>query len=282
MEADRPAEAGYALVAAVASILVFAVIAVTVLQANRTSMSAARAEIGRANAEAAADAGLALALHELPNPIGGSLPLDGRVQHYKFDGADLAVSIEDEQGKIPLNALEDEDVKHLLSALGVSGDQLDIATDSFLDWLDDDDDARPNGAEADYYAPLGIRPRNGQLHSVDEVALIRGFDRALVEKLSEVATVHFGKGSFRPEHATPIAIQIMVGDTESAADMIDRQRVLDGQEVALTTETAESLRGRPFTIRVVATRPDGSRADVRQVAMLTGRRDQPYVLYERY
>lgn len=275
-------EAGYALVAAVASIGLLATIAITILQANSASMSAASAEIGRANAEAAAEAGLALALHDLPSSVGGDLPLDGRVRHYSFGGADLAVSIEDEQGKIPLNALEEEDVRNLLAVLGLSGDRLDIATDSFLDWQDDDDDVRPNGAEAPFYVTQGIRPRNGALRSVDEVAMIRGFDSALARQLKDVATVHFGKGSFRPDRASPTAIRVMMGETASAIDLINRERVLKGQEVALSADGAKTLTGRPFSIHVIATQHDGSRAVLRQIAVLTGRPDRPYVLYEHY
>jgi len=254
-----------------------------VIEASRSTITAASAEIGRAKAAAAADAGLAIALQSLVSGgVQGEIPLDGRVRHVRFDDADLAIAIEDEQGKVPLNAIDEEQARRLFTAMGVTGDRLDILTDSFLDWLDEDDSPRPSGAEADYYAPLDIHPRNGMLRSVAETGLIRGFDPALVDRLEAVATVHFGRGPFKPEHASPIAIGVMEGEEQGAVDLLNRQRALAGQETSLSTESASTLVGRPVTVRIEASRADGAQARLRQIIVLTGRRDMPYMLRERY
>lgn len=280
---DRRGEAGYALVAAVASIAVFAMIALLVIEAGRGTMVSAGADIGRARAQAAAEAGLAMALRDLLNAgPAGAPPIDGRVRHVRFDGADLAIAIEDERGKVPVNALEEDQARRLFEALGLSGERLDIATDSFMDWGDDDDEPRPHGAEAPYYAPHGIRPRNGTLRSIGEMAQIRGLDAELARRLESIATVHFGRGSFEPDHATPAAIRVIEGETRGAVDIINRERETAGQRTALALGTNDSLAGRPLTIRVGARTPDGARAQIRQIAILTGRAATPYVLRERY
>ncbi len=51
----------------------------------------------------------------------------------------------------------------------------DIA-DAILDWLDEDEEARPFGAEAEYYnaLPTSYSPTNGPLQSVEELLLVRG------------------------------------------------------------------------------------------------------------
>lgn len=246
-------------------------------------ITAAGAEFGRAKATAAADAGLAIALQSLlSRGPSGAIPLDGRVRHVRFDGNNLAISIEDEQGKVPLNAIDEGQARRLIAAMGVTGDRLDILTDSFLDWLDEDDSPRRNGAEREYYAPLGIRARDGMLRSIAETALIRGFDTALANRLETIATVHFGRGSFKPQHASPIAINVIMGEDGGAVDLLNRQRALAGQETALTTQNGSTLVGRPLTIRVEATRADGSAARFRQIVILTGREDAPYALRERY
>lgn len=275
-------EAGYALVAAVASILVFAVIALMVIEANRGSVVTVAAEVDRARAEAAAEAGVAMALNDLLHPGPAGLPpIDGRVRQIRYGAANLAIAIEDEQGKIPLNALDDDQVRRLFGELGLSGDRLDMAADSFLDWIDEDEDVRPNGAELSFYAPSGIHPRNGPLRSVGEVALVRGVDTDIARRLAGIATVHFGTGQFRPEHASLIAIRVIEGDTEGAVDLVNRQRELAGQQTALAIGEELSLVGRPVTIRVDARLDGGAHVVLWQIAILTGRAVQPYVLRER-
>ncbi len=48
--------------------------------------------------------------------------------------------------------------------------------DAVLDWIDEDDEARPFGVEASGYAAAGLpyMPRNAPLHSLDELLLVRG------------------------------------------------------------------------------------------------------------
>ena len=54
--------------------------------------------------------------------------------------------------------------------------------DCILDWLDEDDDPRDYGAEADYYESLDVpyRPRNGMIESLDELLLIEGVTPTLL------------------------------------------------------------------------------------------------------
>ena len=56
------------------------------------------------------------------------------------------------------------------------------AADSILDWIDEDDEARPNGAEVDYYStlPMPYAPKNAPLETVDELLLVKGVYPALL------------------------------------------------------------------------------------------------------
>lgn len=282
MRAQDGGEEGYALVAAVAGILIFSLVALLVIESSRRLVDRNGAELGRARAEAAADAGVAMALSGLSGGLAETrFRPDSRAVRLRFDQADLAIRIDDEQGKVPLNALEEDQTRRLLEKMGLSGDRLDIATDSLLDWTDDDEDVRPNGAEVDYYARLGIRPRNGRLKSLTELALVRGIGPVLADRLSDVATVHFGKGTFRADRATPLAIEIMNAD-EGAVDVINRARELAGQRTALSTEVNDLPLGKTLTVHVTARLADGSQAMVRQMVVATGRPSHPFELLERY
>lgn len=54
--------------------------------------------------------------------------------------------------------------------------------DAILDWLDSDEEARPYGAEAEYYnaLPTSYSPANGPLQSVEELLLVRGVTPTLL------------------------------------------------------------------------------------------------------
>jgi len=59
--------------------------------------------------------------------------------------------------------------------MGLPGMTEDVA-DAILDWLDEDDETREYGAEAEYYNGLSpaYSPRNGQIETVEELLLVRG------------------------------------------------------------------------------------------------------------
>ena len=59
--------------------------------------------------------------------------------------------------------------------LGLPGMTEDVA-DAILDWMDEDEEPREYGAEAEYYSGLNppYAPRNGPLQTVEELLLVRG------------------------------------------------------------------------------------------------------------
>ncbi len=276
----RQGERGYASLAAIAAIAVFAVIAVGQLERSRGSLSIVSAEIGRAKAEAAADAGFAIALNGLLAADRASRwSIDGRVRRMAFEDTVLSIRVEDERGKVPLNLLDDEFADGLLYVLGLqSGERAAIARDSLLDWVDEDEEPRPEGAEADYYARKGLRIRNGPPQSVDELANVRGFDKALIDRMRPFVTVHFGTGSFDARFAQPDAIAVMQGGGLASPAAIERQRELEGQRVAIELGDDFSLVGRPLSITIEARRNDGTRVSRRTIVELTGAKDRPFIV----
>ncbi len=270
-------EEGYAIVAAVASIVVFATMALAVMAMARTSVVSGGAMIDHARAVAAADAGIALGLDGIISPDQTARwSLDGRSRQLSFDGAALTIRIEDEQGKIPVNRLDDDLVRRMVAELGLTGERAEIAVDSYLDWIDEDDEPRPHGAEQGYYARQGIAPRNGSLLTVGEIAGIRGWDAQMVARLQPFATVNIGNNPFRPDFASPLAIRVMYGPDSPQA--IERERELRGQVTAIDLDSEQSRVGRPLTIVVEARLPGGARARRKAVVELTGAPTRPYVV----
>ena len=93
--------------------------------------------------------------------------------------AAVRYGLEDESSRLNLNILIMADQlvsdggRTLLMALPGMND--DIA-DAILDWMDEDDESRPYGAERDYYERLDppYTTKNGPLDTVEELLLIRG------------------------------------------------------------------------------------------------------------
>jgi general secretion pathway protein K len=103
-------------------------------------------------------------------------------------GGGLSVKIVDEDSKININKLVadngidiNSDVnRQLRSLITRLGGKPEIV-DALLDWMDIDSEVRgANGAEDEYYKKMNMLPKNGQLDSLDELFMIRGFDKELL------------------------------------------------------------------------------------------------------
>lgn len=275
----RRGEEGYALVAAVASIAVFAAMALAVLSATRMTIEDTRADQDQMRAVAAADAGIALGLSRLlADDATQRWAIDGRVRTMGFDVATLRIRIEDERGKIPLGSLDEKQATKLLEQAGLDGDHLLIARDSLLDWIDDDTQKRPFGAEGPYYRSAGLFPPGGQMASVEELAVVRGFDAATIARIRPYVTTYTVTSGFDAQFADPRALAVMDDVGAGGPAALDRARELAGQRTALSFSDASSFIDRPISIAVQATLPDGARATRTMIVDLTGVADRPYVV----
>lgn len=283
MSARRRGEEGYALIAAVVSIVIFALMSLMMINAVRGPIIMASAENDRARLSAAADAGVALAIKGLMarDPL-QRWQIAGKLRRTMFDGNRLDIVIEDERGKIALNLINKQQVDKMFGAFGLSGAARETAVDSYMDWRDPDDDARPRGAERGDYAAQKIRPRDGELRSVGELALIKGVGKELAVKMAPFVTVNFGAGEFDPRYSTPIAVQVSKDDEEGDfADFASGISVGGKAVRAQRSAVSDSLIGRPLTIRVDASHGADAHARREVIIELTGAPLRPYVIRAR-
>jgi hypothetical protein len=123
-----------------------------------------------------AESGLAVGLH--PNTRRGDVVLKQKIG--TDSGFDVVINYEG--ARIPINYATDERLReaiyNLLVHWQLNAEEASIAADSVADWIDNDDNARANGAEEEYYQNLGIfdSPRNQGFLRVDEMLLVRGMD----------------------------------------------------------------------------------------------------------
>jgi general secretion pathway protein K len=275
----RERDEGYAMVAAVAGVAAFAFIAFEIMAVHRGVIASVNGQVENARLTAAADAGVAIAAWGLgqPDPL-QRWTIDGRARTLRFGDTLLTIVVEDEHGKIPLNRLNEDQVRQMFAAAGVKGDRLDELVDTFQDWQDEDDDKRPNGAEAPDYVSQNIKPRNDDFETVGELAMVKGMDTALYNKLAPSLTVFFGEtGSFSVEDAQPLALAVLSGTGLDSPDVIERERELAGEKTAIQDQkTAVDLVGRPLTVRVLARDAEGARYQRSVIIEFTGTKTNPY------
>ena len=94
----------------------------------------------------------------------------------RFGAGLYQVRIGNEAGKINLNEANEAFLKMIMDVFELDDQQKDIVVDSILDWRDENDLHRLNGAEDDYYnaLPEPYNCKNGDFDSLEELLLVRG------------------------------------------------------------------------------------------------------------
>ena len=92
------------------------------------------------------------------------------------------LDIQPEASRKNVNRLDDCGWEDLLDRAGVPEEDRPELIDCFMDFTDENDEHRLNGAEEDdaYYKEQGYKPKNAPLDTVDELLLIKGFTPAIV------------------------------------------------------------------------------------------------------
>ncbi|MGO8914494.1 MAG: general secretion pathway protein GspK [Stellaceae bacterium] len=123
MAGPRRHQRGFALLLVIWVLAILAVLAAGFAASTRSETRLARNLLEAARARAWAEAGIARATAALlePDPR-ARWPADGTPQRIGFDGADIVVRIQDEDGKIDLNQAPTELLAGLCAELGIDDD----------------------------------------------------------------------------------------------------------------------------------------------------------------
>ncbi len=275
---SRRRETGYAMVVAVAGMMAFAYVSFEAVAVNRGATIAVAGQVERARLKVAADSGIAAALNGLGiEDTKQRWSIDGKPKTLAIGNMVLKITVQDERGKIPVNRLDEDQVRTMFADIGVNGNRLDTLVDSFEDWQDEDDDARPNGAEAPYYQPFGVKPRNGPFRTIDELSEIRGMDEKLFAQLKPALTVFFGDaGGFSVPTSQPLALAVMSGVGPNQGQPTGLPQPDSDTDTPAFDPTAESYIGRPLTVQVTVHDVDGGVFSRSAIVELTGSKSDPY------
>lgn len=165
------------------------------------------------------------------------------IKNYAIGDGLLSAQIEDERGKLNLNDLaanpgddlqrkiKVQRVKRLFELIQLNPDLVD----ALIDWVDQDENPEPAGAESLYYQSQkpAYRAANMPLQALGDLRLVKGFSPEMVDRLARYVTV------FPPDGSALINL--------NTADPL----VLQALDPAITqTMAAEIVQGRPYKTKV--------------------------------
>jgi general secretion pathway protein K len=162
------------------------------------------------------------------------------------DTGTIRIDVSDEAGRIDINAAKTELLAGLFEAVGGESMSPEAFASRVDDWRDQDDEASPDGAEADEYdsAHLSYVPPNRPFRSTDELRFILGLSRADYAALEPFVTTFSGAGTVDPLSASETALEAIPGFDRDSVKLIltSRRQGLDRDAIkALLQQGAEFL-----------------------------------------
>jgi general secretion pathway protein K len=305
---EAPDRRGFALIMVLWVLTVLALIAASFAQSTRTDINLARNLVDSAKAEALAEAGVYQAITGLSGRRGDEIwRVDGTVYAWLFGGGEVRVTIEDEGGKIDLNAARDELLRNLFRSLEADDEPIlelteaDALVDAILDFRDEDSLRHFNGAEdADYRsAGLPYDSKDDAFELVEELQQVLGITRDIYDKFAPALTVYSRRR--RPFSTTASeAVQTALDSGPGEAIGRDQEAVPEGEEadsdggldesdvVAIEelTETPQIIflgpssarsRVQVYTIHAEGQLPSGAVYALEAVTRITRNRERPFI-----
>lgn len=159
---------------------------------------------------------------------------DGRPYRWRFDDAEVEVSLVDEDGKLDLNRAELPLLAALLRAVAVEQVQAERLAAAIVDWRDTDQLSQPagGGEDADYAnAGLPYGAKDAEFESVAELQQVLGFTPAIYARIEPHVTVFSGRA--RPDPAF------------ASAEVLDALG-MNGQEVIVQRRSDMPAAGQPL------------------------------------
>jgi general secretion pathway protein K len=281
---------GIALISVLWITGLLAVMASSFASSTRTEARLAHNHEESAKAEALADAGVHRAVF-------GLLDFDpetawragAAVYSFALGEGDVQVWIEDEDGKIDLNAAPLELLTGLFMALELPEEEAQLLADRIGDFRDDDSEPEPLGAEDDAYFGAGLAQGAADRPFATESELLRvlGMTQSLYERVRPLVTVYSGAEGIDPTRASRLALQALPGIPPELVEAlltagadVDPFGLLDDQ--SLPEELEQYIvpsRELVFTIRALGRTSDGGRFMRQAVIELGASADQPFLVY---
>jgi general secretion pathway protein K len=201
---------GIALVLVLWVLLLLTIITGSFALMARMDRLEANSLLSGTQARFSAEAAINLAALALRDPDDEKRMLaDGRVYEQVIDGILVEVSAIDERGKVDINATEEITLSNMFIGLGMEVNEAEMLAAAVLDWRDQDELERVNGAEDDAYYAAGLElgPANRPFMMTEELLQVMGMPYELYRKLEPGITVFSRSGNPDPAFA-PVEIPL--------------------------------------------------------------------------
>ncbi|MGB5520544.1 MAG: PilX N-terminal domain-containing pilus assembly protein [Gammaproteobacteria bacterium] len=255
---------GIALVIVLWLLVLLTVIAASHARIIRTETRLASNHVETGKARSLAEAGAHHAILELlVQDQAQRWPVNGRVNHIRFEDGEVAIAIRDTRGLIDINKAQPQLLEQVLTALGMEQEQRQALVDAIIDWRDKDNLRSLKGAEDDDYQRAGLRwaARDGAFSSVEELRYVLGMSNTLFERLAPYLTVHSDQADIKLDVA-PAWLVTVLSDTADT----------------LPSSVTSQLGGLTCQITVWATSYGGSNASLDMVVRMTPQSPKPYTI----
>ena len=151
---------------------------------------------------------------------------DGRPYFWDGKGTQVLVRVQDEGGKVDINMAQENTLKTVFKLLGMGDEQQTQLAETIMDWRDQDDLKRGNGAESSEYLARGLQttPQNRQFLVMDEVQGVLGVGPDLYRKMQTWFTLYSNVDGLDPAKASPDILTALLGGDRGAVAAIIQQR----------------------------------------------------------
>jgi len=277
---------GIALVLVLWVLLLLTIITGSFALMARMDSLEANALLSGTQARLSAEAALNLAVLALRDPGDESrMRADGRIYQQEVDGILVEVSAIDERGKLDINASDELTLANLFTGQGMELGEAEILAAAVLDWRDEDELERVNGAEEDAYFAAGLQvgPANRPFLMIEELLQVIGMQYELYRKLEPGITVFSRAAQPDPAFAPVEALMALPDIThEEALNFVEeRNSHQPGDSIGTAlpngTVVMEQGKGVTYSIQARATMPNGVWEQLQATIRLGGNRSgSPY------
>lgn len=271
---------GLALISVLWALSILSLIAAAMVSSSTLSYRAERNLLRHVEAEMLAEAAINRALLGITDTRAQMRwRAGGPPQDVSFRDARASVWIEDESGKIDLNATNRDLLEGLFKSAGIESAEADALADRVVEWRTPADAEHfQNASRFDYRAAgHGYRPRNGPFQSIDELKLVLGVTPQLFRRIAPALTVYSKRDKIDESFAPKEALLALPGMDEQKATEIIAERMSDVSQDEESSTSAPPLNGRVFT--VTAQVADAKRRVVQAATVLiTGDTTRPYLV----
>ena len=217
-------QSGFALLLVIWVVALLAVLAAQIAADVQSEVKIARSRLELARARSIAEAGITLAVSSLIAPdVTARWHADGSMHTISYGGGTVAITIQDEAGKIDLNAAPIELIAGLLDELGVSDkDDRDAVLSEIMD--------RRQTASTSAQAPPGLANLRGGLPPAgpnnqaafatnSELRQLSAMTHSLYDSVAPYVTVYSKKPTVNPLTAPREVLAALPGVSEQAINL---------------------------------------------------------------